>query len=111
MTIFLPCGCAIEGASFPPPLKMTGPEQFEFVARGNWIYPANIAEGEAERLTWLRGYISEHHICPFGFTIVERTPERRKALPELGPRTPASANRNYKLTGSVKYVGRCTLSP
>jgi hypothetical protein len=85
MTMLL-SGCALEGAPFPSSFKMTGPAQFEFVARGNWIYPANTTAGETERLTWLRGYVSEHHICPSGYTIVEGTPERATEPPRLGKR-------------------------
>jgi len=106
MTTLLPCGCALEGAPFPSSFKMTGPGQFEFVARGNWIYSANTPEGETERLTWLKGYVSEHHICPSGSTIVERTAERATES-QRSRRRPPSASRNDQLTGSVKYVGRC----
>ena len=110
MTTLLPCGCALEGAPFPSSFKMTGPGQFEFVARGNWIYSANTPEGETERLTWLKGYVSEHHICPSGSTIVERTAERATES-QRSRRRPPSASRNDQLTGSVKYVGRCEPSP
>jgi hypothetical protein len=34
-------GCAPEGAPFPSSFEITGPGQFQFVARGNWFYPAN----------------------------------------------------------------------
>jgi hypothetical protein len=78
LTMLFLCRCALEGAPFPSSFTITGPGQFEFVATGNWIYPANTEAGEAERLTWLRGYISEHQICPGGYTIVERTPTRPK---------------------------------
>ena len=111
MTILLPCGCALEGAPFPSSFKMTGPGQFEFVARGNWIYPADMSEGEAERMAWLTGYISEHHICPFGYTIVERTPERSTGPPKLGRKGSPRASPTDPVTGSVKYVGRCEPSP
>jgi hypothetical protein len=111
MTILLLSGCDLEGAPFPSSVKMTGPGQFEFVARGNWLHPANTTEGEAERMAWLAGYISEHHICPSEFTIVERTPKRSTGPPRLGRMGPLSASRDGQLTGSVKYVGRCESSP
>src|SRR5262249_131421 len=103
MTILLPCGCALDGAPFPSFFKMTGPGQFEFVARGNWIYPANTTAGETERLTWLRGYVSEHHICPAGYTIIKRTRERATEPPGARRWGPPSDSRNDQLTGSVKY--------
>jgi hypothetical protein len=59
-TMLLLSDCAPEGAPFPSSFTITGPGQFEFVASGNRIYPANTTAGEAERMTWLRGYISEH---------------------------------------------------
>src|SRR6516225_2982819 len=75
LTMLLLCGCALEGAPFPSSFNITGPGQFEFDAGGNWFYPANTATGEAERMLWLRGYISRHQICPAGYKIIERTPQ------------------------------------
>jgi hypothetical protein len=80
MTILLPCGCALDGAPFPSSFKITGPGQFEFVASGNWLYPAHTAAGEADRMMWLKSYISEHQTCPSGYTIVERMPHAAAAL-------------------------------
>jgi hypothetical protein len=111
LTMILLSGCAPEGAPFPSSFKVTGPGQFEFVARGNWVYPANTASGEAERLTWLRGYISEHQICPSEFTIVERTPERSTESSRLGRKGSPKVITDNQLIGSVKYVGRCESSP
>ena len=111
MTVLLLSGCALEGAPFPSSFKVTGAGQFEFVARGNWIYPANTTEGETERLSWLHGYISEHHICPSGYTIVERAPERSTGPPRLGRKGSPRVSLSDQLTGSVKYVGRCEPSP
>ena len=107
MTLLLLSGCPLEGAPFSSSFKITGPGQFEFVARGNWIYPADTAEGETERLTWLRGYIFEHQICLSEFTIVERTPEPSTESPRLGRKGARRASQTGQLTGSVKYVGRC----
>jgi len=98
--------CAPAGAPIPSSFKVTGPGQFEFVARGNWINPANTPAGETERLAWLSGYISDHQICPFGYEIIERTAE----LPSESFRSKRGlpgGNRDYQLTDSVKYVGRC----
>jgi hypothetical protein len=44
MTMLLLSACALEGAPFPSSFTLTGPGQFEFVASGNWIYPANTRE-------------------------------------------------------------------
>ena len=44
LTMLLLSGCAPAGAPFPSSFKITGPGQFEFVASGNWIYPANTRE-------------------------------------------------------------------
>src|SRR5215510_14741055 len=100
-TMLLLSGCAPAGAPIPSSVKVTGPGQFEFIARGNWINPANTAAGETERLAWLSGYISDHQICPSGYTIVERTPERSAESPR-SKRGPPSANWNEQLTGSIK---------
>ena len=99
ITMLLLSACSLEGAPFPSSFTMTGPEQFEFVATGNWIYPANTVAGEAERLTWLRGYISEHQICPAGYKIVERTPKWLKES--------ARASSEEQMMRSITYVGRC----
>ena len=49
VTMLLLFGCALEGAPFPSSFRITGPGQFEFIARGNWINPANTTAGETER--------------------------------------------------------------
>jgi hypothetical protein len=69
----------------------------------HWIYPANTAQGEAERMTWLKGYISENQICPFGYTIVER---KSRAIEGS-----AKASIIDQLTRSIRYVGRCKSAP
>jgi len=106
VTMLLLFGCALEGAPFPSSFRITGPGQFEFIARGNWINPANMTAGETERLAWLSGYISDHQICRSGYTIVERTPERSTEPPRC-KRGPPRVNRDDQLTGSVKYLARC----
>jgi hypothetical protein len=103
VTSLLLSGCAPEGAPFPSSFKITGPGQFEFVASGNWVYPANTTAGEAERMSWLDEYISKHQICPFGYTIVERTPK--------GASGSARSSIVEQLLGSIRYVGRCKSAP
>jgi hypothetical protein len=98
LTIILLSGCAPEGAPFPSSFKVTGPGQFEFVARGNWVYPANTASGEAERMLWLRGHISQHQICVAGYRIIERTPQ-----PRTGSRR-ASRDKQLSLMRSRKKL-------
>jgi hypothetical protein len=110
MTMLLASGCAPAGAPFPSSFKVTGPGQFEFIARGNWINPANTAAGETERLAWLSGYISDHQICPSGYTILERTLESSTGSPRA-KKGPPRANRDNELTGSVKYLGHCESAP
>jgi hypothetical protein len=105
VTMLLLFGCALEGAPFPSSFRITGPGQFEFIARGNWINPANTTAGEAERLAWLSGYISDHQICPSGYTIVERTPQLLTQSPRI--RRKGSVIRDDQPTEAVKYVGRC----
>jgi hypothetical protein len=97
MTILLPCGCVLDGAPFPSFFKITGPGQFEFVASGNWLYPAKTAAGEAERMVWLKSYISEHQTWPSGYTIVERMPQPLSGSPR--------ASRDDQLIRSIRYVG------
>ena len=94
LTMLLLSGCAPEGAPFPSSFEITGPGQFEFVARGR-----NTAAAEAERMLWLRGYISQHQICPAGYRIIERTPQPLTGSPKV--------SRDEQLTRSIKYVGRC----
>src|SRR5205823_3504714 len=102
MTILLLCGFTPEGAPFPSSFRMSGPGQFVFVARGNWVFPANTTAGETERLTWLKGYISERHICPLGYTIVERTAERPIESPKSRWGLPRPS-RDEQFTGSIRY--------
>ena len=99
LTMLLLSGCAPEGAPFPSSFKITGPGQFEFVASGNWFYPTNTTAGEVERMTWLSGYISEHQICPAGYSIIERTPQPRTESPRAG--------RDEQSIRSIRYLGRC----
>jgi hypothetical protein len=99
LTMVLLSECAPEGAPFLSSFNITGPGQFEFVARGNRFYPANTAAGETERMWWLRGYISQHQICPAGYRIIERTPQPLTGSPR--------ASRDEQSTRSIKYVGRC----
>ena len=99
LSMMLLSGCALEGAPFPSSFKITGPGQFEFVASGNWLYPANTAAGEAERMMWLNSYISKHQTCPSGYTIVERMPQPLSGSPR--------ASRDNQSTRSIIYVGRC----
>jgi hypothetical protein len=111
MMVLLPDGCALDGAPFPSSFKMTNAGQFEFIARGNWTFPANTTAGETERLSWLGGYVSEHHICPSKYTIVKRTQERATESPGVRHWGRPIFFWNDQVTGSVKYVGRCEPSP
>jgi hypothetical protein len=91
--------CAPEGALFPSSFTIKGPGQFEFVASGTWIYPANTAAGEAARLTWLRAYLSQHQICSAGYRIIERTPQPLTGSPK--------ASLDAQSIRSFKYLGLC----
>lgn len=67
------CSCASEdGSPFPSRFRVADAYRFEFIAVGTFDYPANTKSGEAERLTWLSGYISQLHICPEGYNITAR---------------------------------------
>jgi hypothetical protein len=79
----------------------------EFVARGNWVYPANTTAGGRVRLTLLRGPFLSATFVPQDI----RSLSARTEPPGLGCKGPPRASRNDRLTGSVKYVGRCEPSP
>ena len=49
------------GAPFPSSFQLIGPNQFLFVATGNYDYPANTKAGEKERLEWLGVYLAQQH--------------------------------------------------
>jgi hypothetical protein len=90
--------CASEnGSPFPSRFLITGPNKFEFMATGTFIYPATTKSGEVERLTWLSGYISQHHICPAGYDITAREVD----LSNLSPKHAEQDNL------SIKYLGEC----
>ena len=92
--------CAsVDGSPFPSEFERTGPDNFRFIASGNWEYPANTKAGEAERLTWLNNYVLQHRICLSGYDIVTRVPEHLLM----------SAKRSVEdqIGRSITYFGMC----
>ena len=90
---------AEDGSPFPSEFERTGADNFRFIAKGNWEYPANTKAGEAERLTWLNNYVLQHRICFSGYDFVTRVPERQLMSAKRGVE-----DQNGR---SITYFGKC----
>jgi hypothetical protein len=90
--------CAPENSSlFPSRFESISPDNFEFTADGTFKYPANTKSGEAGRLSWLSGFISQHKFCPAGYDITERNVDYSKLSPKHSDQTRLA----------ITYYGRC----
>jgi hypothetical protein len=101
ITVLSQTACAPpEGAPFPEEIRFSAPGQFLFRAQGNWAHPANTASGEKTRLSWLDDYLSRSHLCPSGYEILQRIPERLKMSPKI--------DAEDQQLRWITYVGNCS---
>jgi hypothetical protein len=92
--------CAsVNDSPFPSSIAFTGSQQFIFVARGTWAFPANTASGERARLDWLNHYLTQKGRCLSGYQIISRTPEHLR----LSSKRSVEDQRQRSIT----YIGQC----
>src|SRR5215469_1568002 len=86
-----------DGSPFPSRFELVGSNKFEFTATGNFVYPSNTKEGEAKRIAWLSGHISQQHICSSGYVITSREVDLSKL----------SVKHTEQRDLSITYLGEC----
>jgi len=88
-----------DGSPFPSSITFLGSQQFIFVAKGTWTFPANAASGERARLDWLNRYLTQQGRCPSGYRLISRTQEHLA----LSPKHSAEDQQQHSIT----YIGQC----
>jgi hypothetical protein len=77
-------GCATADKVTESEFRPVG-EGFEYRAKASASYPESSAGAEAQRMDWLRQYLSDAGLCPNGYEITKRTPvlQQRALLADI----------------------------
>lgn len=99
LLLLLAAGCAADGIVLPGDGErytklITRPNGFHFIAAVDTRFPEDDEDAERVRLAWLDRFVGRADVCPDGYALTERRPDRGK--------TPINGSLDH-----IYYTGVC----